>query len=293
MIIITGASGQLGREIARQLVNKIPENQVVAGTRDVQKMANFAQSGVQLRITDFADPAGLAHAFTGMHQVLLVSVDKLGEEALRLHNNAIGAARSAGVQRVLYTSHMGARADSMFVPAVDHTATEDLLAANGTPFTSLRHGFYAESGLHMIGRAFETGELRVPEDGPVSWTARNDLAEADAIILADPGRFDGMTPPLTAPQAFTMAELANIASEMTQREIKHVTLTDTQWISEKVALGVPAPMAELLLGMFKAARLGDFSVVDPALEKLLGRRPQTMRDILTGVLKPAQASQSD
>ena len=191
---------------------------------------------------------------------------------------------------MLYTSHMGARTGSTFVPAVDHAATEAMLAEAGIPFTSLRHGFYAESALYMIGSAFETGELRVPEDGPVSWTARNDLAEADAILLAQEGRLDGVTSPLTAPEAFTMAEIAEIASELTGREIRHVTISDGEWRAARVAQGTPAPMAEMLLGMYRAARRGDFAAVDPTLEKLLGRRPQTMREVLGAALQPAEVS---
>ena len=158
------------------------------------------------------------------------------------------------------------------------------------PFTALPHGFYAESALYMIGGAIEAGELRVPEDGPVSWTARDDLAAADAILLAQEGRLNGITPPLTAPEAFTMAEIAEVASELTGREIRHVTIPDDEWREARVAQGTPAPMAAMLLGMYRAARRGDFAAVDPTLETLLGRRPQTMRDVLATALKPAEAS---
>ena len=83
----------------------------------------------------------------------------------------------------LYTSHMGARAGSPFAPADQHAGTEADLAVGGVAFTALRHGFYAESCLYMIKDGLEAGELRTPEDGPVSWTARADLAEADAAIM--------------------------------------------------------------------------------------------------------------
>lgn len=115
------------------------------------------------------------------------------------------------------------------------------------------------------------------------------LAEADAILLAEAGRLDGVTPPLTAPEAFTMADLAAVASELTGREVKRVTVSDDEWRDAMVAQGAPAPMAEMLLGMYRAARRGDFAAIDPALEKLLGRRPQTMRDVLAGILKSAEA----
>ena len=288
MIVVTGAAGQLGQAVVEELITRLPANQIIASVRDPAKATAFAERGVSVRAGDFAEPDELAKAFAGADQVLIVSVDKLGEAALRLHHTAIEAARAAGARRILYTSHMGARTDSPFAPAADHAATEAFLAESGVPFTSLRHGFYAESALHLIGDGLKAGEIRAPEDGPVSWTTRSDLAEADAILLADEGRLDGITPPLTAPEAFTMSDLAAIASEFSGREIKRVTITDDEWRDAKVAQGIPAPMAEMLLGTYRAARRGDFAAVDPTLEALLGRRPQTMRDVLAAVYKSAE-----
>ncbi len=286
MIVVTGASGQLGRAVIEALLGRVPADRIVASVRDPAKAAALADRGVQLLAGDFADPHNLAAAFAGAAQVLVVSVDQLGEAGRRLHRTAIQAARDAGARRVLYTSHMGTHATS---PFADHHAAEIVLAEAGLPFTSLRHGFYAESALHLVGRGFEAGEIRAPEDGPVSWTARADLAEADAIVLAEDGRLDGITPPLTSPEALTMADLAAIASELTGREVKRVVVPDAGWRDTKVAQGVPAPMADALLGMYRAARRGDFAATDPALERLLGRRPTTMRDVLAGVLTPSQA----
>ena len=119
----------------------------------------------------------------------------------------------------------------------------------------------------------------------MSWTSRADLAEADALVLAGAGRFDAVTPPLTAAQAVTMSDIAIMASEVTGREIKHVVVSDEEWRDAKIAAGFPAPMAEMLLGTWRAARRGDFADVDPTLQALLGRAPQTMREFLAGVLQ--------
>ncbi len=292
MIVVTGATGQLGRAVVDGLLARLPADRIVASVRDPCKAAVLADLGVQVRTGDFAASSDLEAAFAGAEQVLVISVNQLGEPARRLHHVAIKAARAAGARRVLYTSHMGARTDPTFAPASDHAATEAFLAEAGMPFTSLRHGFYAESALHLIGRGFEVGEIRAPEDGPVSWTARADLAEADAIVLAEEERLDGVSPPLTAHEAFTLADLAALASELTGREVKRVVVSDEEWRDAKVTGGVPAPLAELLLGTFRAARRGDFATTDPTLETLLGRRPQTMREVLAGILKPATAQAS-
>ncbi len=280
MIVVTGATGHLGNAVVESLLRRVAADRIVASVREPDKASSLAARGVDVRMGNFDHPDRLAATFAGAEQVLIVSVDKLGDEALRLHRNAIEAARDAGVRRILYTSHMGARVGSPFAPANQHAGTEAELANSGLAFTSLRHGFYAESCLYMIGDGLKAGELRVPEDGPVSWTARDDLADADAAILAGNGQWDGITPPLTASQALTMAELAVLASDVTGREVRHVTVSDDEWRDAKIAAGMPAIYADMLLGTFRAARRGDFAATDPALETVLGRPPRTMRDVL-------------
>ena len=280
MIVVTGATGQLGKAVVEGLLRRVPADWIVASVRNAGKASSLAAQGVEVRVADFADRQSVTEAFAGAEQVLIVSADKLGDEAVGLHRTAIEAARDAGVRRVLYTSHMGARVGSAFAPADQHARTEADLAASGLAYTALRHGFYAESCLHMVGDGLKAGELRVPEDGPVSWTARGDLAEADAAILAEPGRWNGATPALTAPHALTMADMAELASEVTGREVRHVTVSDVEWRNAKIASGMPAIYAEMLLGTFQAARRGDFASTGSTLESLLGRPPQTMRDVL-------------
>ena len=289
MIVVTGANGQLGRAVVEGLLGRMPADRIVASVRDPARAAALAERGVVVRSGDFAASDGLGEAFSGAARVLVVSVDQVGEGARRMHRDAIRAAVAAGARRVLYTSHAGAGAGSAFAPASDHAATEAFLAGSGVPSTSLRHGFYAESALHLIGDGLSAGEIRAPEDGPVGWTARADLAEADAVLLAEEGRFDGPTPPLTASEALTMTDLAAIASALAGREIRRVTVSDDEWLRAKVAQGVPPQMAGMLLGMFVAARRGDFAAVDPTLEALLGRPPRTMRDALAAALAPAPA----
>ncbi|MGW0656289.1 SDR family oxidoreductase [Streptomyces umbrinus] len=280
MIIVTGATGQLGRQIVERLLTRVPADQVGVSVRDPQKAQVFADQGIQVRQGSFTDAASLAHAFEGASQVLIVSVDKMGEEAVRQHRAAIDGAVAAGTRRILYTSHMGAGASSHFQPCRDHAATEDALRASGVPFTSLRNGFYAASAVQFLGHAMESGEVALPGDGPVSWTAHADLAEAAAAILADEGRFDGPTPPLTAAQALTFDDIARIATDVTGRTITRSTAPDDRFQQQLVGRGVPAEAADQLLGIFTASRAGEFAAVDPTLTTLLGREPITLSTVL-------------
>ncbi|MGD0560915.1 MAG: NAD(P)H-binding protein, partial [Streptosporangiaceae bacterium] len=143
MIVITGATGQLGSLIVASLLERVPAEEVGVSVRDPARAADLAERGVRVRRGDFGEPDSLADAFEGATQVLLVSANELGGKAVDGHVAAIDAAIDAGAERILYTSHQGASADSLFAPMVDHAATEAYLAKTGTPFTSLRNGFYA------------------------------------------------------------------------------------------------------------------------------------------------------
>ena len=274
MIVVTGATGLLGGAVVERLLARRPAEEIGVSVRDPRKATALADRGVRVRRGDYDNAASLAHAFAGADQLLLVSAAATGETALRQHRTAIDAARRAGVRRVVYTSHMGANPASAFAPMVDHAANEALLADSGLAFTALRNGFYAASGCMLLGRAAETGEVAAPADGPVSWTAHDDLADAAAIVLTDEGRFEGATPPLTGSAAVDLAGLAAVAAELTGRPITRTVVTDAQY---RERLG---PVAELLLGMFAASRAGEFAAVDPTLGELLGRPPLTVRDVL-------------
>jgi NAD(P)H dehydrogenase (quinone) len=200
-------------------------------------------------------------------------------DAVSLHRAAIDAAVTAGVGRILYTSHQGAALDTSFAPGRDHAATEQLLARSGVAWTSLRNGFYAHSLSWLTGPWRETGVIAVPADGPVSWTAREDAAEAAAVILAANGAYDGPVT-LTAAAAPTFDEVAGIASGLTGRTIECVVMDQDEWLAAQIAAGQPEFMARFTLPMYQAAREGFFSGTDPLLAALLGREPRTVRDVL-------------
>ena len=124
------------------------------------------------------------------------------------------------------------------------------------------------------------GTDRAPEDGPVNWTAHADLAEAAAAILADEGRYDGPTPPLTAPEALTFADLAPLAAGVTGRPFIRTTVPDDAFRRHLTEAGVPADRVEGLMGVFTAARTGEFSAQDTALTTLIGRAPVRMEAVL-------------
>ncbi|MBS2533561.1 hypothetical protein KGQ20_12350 [Catenulispora sp. NF23] len=122
--------------------------------------------------------------------------------------------------------------------------------------------------------------IAVPGDGPVSWTAREDAAEAAAVILASNGVYDGPTT-LTASAAPTFQEMAAVASELTGRTIEFVAMDEDEWVAAQIDRGAPEFRVRFLLGFYQAAQRGCFAGVDSLLGKLLGREPRTARDFLS------------
>ena len=280
MIVITGATGALNGATVEHLLKRVPAADIVVAVRTIAKAQRFVERGVAVRHGDYADPASLVAAFAGADQVLLVSSNDPDADAVSLHRTAIDAAVAVGVGRILYTSHQGAALDSPFRPARHHAATELLLAESGVAWTSLRNGFYAHSLHWLLGSWRETGIIAIPADGPVSWTAREDAAEAAALILASNGAYDGPTT-LTASTAPTFTDIAAIASELTGRTFKCVVMGEEAWIQAQIDMGIPESRARFPLGMFQAAHQGFFAGIDPLLGKLLGREPHTVRDLLS------------
>jgi uncharacterized protein YbjT (DUF2867 family) len=279
MIVITGATGALNGATVEHLLKRIPAGQIAVSVRDTAKAQHFADRGVRVRRGSYDDRPALLDSFEGADQVLLVSSSDPQADGAALHRVGIEAAVAAGASRILYTSHQHAAPGSPFFPARDHAATEALLADSGVAWTSLRNGFYAHSLDWLLGPWRETGVIATPADGAVSWTDRADEAEAAAVILAGQRHFDGPVT-LTAGAAPAFADIAEIASEVTGRDIGRVVLDDEEWVAGQTAHGRPEGMTRFLLGFYQAARQGGFADVDPLLADLLGRPPRTVRDLL-------------
>lgn len=282
MLIITGATGQLGKRIVENLLRRVPAQRIGISVRSPDKATDFAAQGVRVRQGDYDQPDSLRQAWEGAEQVLLVSSNAAasGGDPIAQHANAITVARDLGVQRIFYTSQMSASPTSLFPPGRDHAATEVLLAQSGIAWTALRHGFYAQSLLAMQAKGLAGGMIAAPDDGPVAWTTHDDLAEADAALLAGERIIDGATPPMTGPDALDLAAIARLTSEVKGTKVARTLISLDDLELRASQKGVPAGARAVMLGYFRAAEAGEFAEVDPALSAMLGRKPTGMRNFL-------------
>lgn len=279
MIIITGATGALNGATVTHLLERVPAAGIAVVARDPARAQHLAARGVDVRRGDYADPPSLVDAFAGADQLVLVSASDPRADSVALHRSAVEAAVHADVGRVLYTSHQGAAPGTPFRPGRDHAATEQILAASGLPWTSLRNGFYMHSLQWVLGPWRTTGVVTVPAEGAVSWTSRDDSAEAAAAILLADTPFEGPVT-LTASSAPTFEEIAEIGSGIIGRPVRVERLDPEDWVRGQVAAGSPEHLARFVLGMYEAAEGGFFAGTEPTLRMLIGREPQTVREYL-------------
>ncbi len=282
MIVVTGATGALGRQIVEQLLDRLPANQIGASARDPAKAQALSGRGVRVRQGDFDNPDTLKTAFEGATQVLIVSSNAraYGGDPNSQQYAAVEAARDAGVRRIVYTSHMGVSAASAFPPMHDHAAAEAMLRDSGVAWTALRNGFYASTVPMMVGDAVSSGVLAAPRDGQVSWTAHADLAAAAVEVLLQEGRFEGPTPPLTASEALDLDDVAAILADLHGKPIRRKFIDEEEFSAGMAAHGVPPVVVRITVAMYRAAGAGEFTAVDPTLAALLGRPPTRLREVL-------------
>ena len=281
-LLVTGASGQLGRRVV-ELLLEAGTHKVIAATRSPDKLADLAERGVEVRKADFDQaPGDLAEAFAGAQRILLVSTDAVGRPGHRYaqHQRAIDAAGRAGVSHLVYTSLTHPVRDSPVLIAPDHVQTEEALEVSGLGYTALRNNLYADILLMSLPGAIASGSLfAAAEDGGAAYVTREDCARAAAATLASD--FDGKRQiEITGPDVVTYGELASIASELTGKEVAYIPVDEESLVTGMTAHGLPEPLARLMASFDTGIKRGLFGPATGAVEELTGRPPTSVRAFL-------------
>jgi len=269
MIVITGASGQLGRLVIQSLLTKVPASRIVAAVRNPEKVSDLAALGVQVRRADYTDSSSLDAAFQGAEKVLLISSSEVGQRQTQ-HRNAINAARRAGVALLAYTSLLHADTSPLGL-AGEHVATEAWLGQSGVPFVLLRNGWYTENYLASIPPALQHGAfIGSAGEGRIASAARADYAEAAAVALTTPEQ-SGKVYELAGDGAYTLAGFAAELSRQSGKAIPYVDMSENEYKSALVSAGLPEPIAGLLADSDSGASRGGLFDDTRQLSALIGR----------------------
>lgn len=280
-LLVTGASGHLGRRVVELLLDSGTPN-LIAATRKPDGLTDLTARGVELRKADFDDPASLEAAFAGVDRLLIISTDALGTpgQRQRQHKAAVEAAVKAGVKHIVYTSMANPEPDSPIPFAPDHLATEQAIESSGIPFTILRINWYAEYFFVSLPPALKFGKwLTSAGEGRTAYVAREDVARAAAAALSA-GTAQSRRLDITGPQALTPAEIVDLVNDIFGSNIALVPVDDEALANNLAAAGTPAPLAELVVAMERNSREGRVGAVSDAVEQLTGKPPHSLREFL-------------
>jgi NAD(P)H dehydrogenase (quinone) len=276
-IVVTGATGHLGRLVVEALLAKgVPASEIVGLGRDTSKIADL---GITTKKVPYEDAEALKSAFTGADAVLLISGSEVGKR-VEQHRNAIQAAKEAGVGRIVYTSIPRADTTEMKL-AAEHQATERLLAESGLPYTLLRNSWYVEN--YPIAQAVEHGLFGAAGDGRIAAAPRVDYAEAAASALIGEGH-EGKVYELGG-EAFTMPELAAEISRQTGRDVTYTDLGEQKYAEFLTGVGLDAAHAAILADSDAAASRGALFVPKTDLENLIGRPATPLAESVAAALR--------
>lgn len=280
-ILITGASGQLGRATLRHLLetSHVSAGDIVAASRDTDKLADLAARGIETRKADFTDEAGLAEAFAGIDRLLIISTDELAVPGARLkqHKAAVSAAAKAGVKHIIYTS-MPNPDRSLVTFAPDHLGTEEAIKASGLSYTILRNAWYHDNFLLSMPRNLAGGTwFTSMSTGKVANISRDDCARAAAASLANPPS-GNRTLTLTGTESLTAEEIAARFSKAAGKPLQVVQLTDEQLAGGMASAGLPDFLVKMLVSADANIRAGNFDLVTDDYHALTGMQPQPLAD---------------
>ncbi|WP_405715727.1 MULTISPECIES: SDR family oxidoreductase [unclassified Streptomyces] len=284
-IVVTGATGELGRLVIEELLATVPASGIAAVVRDEKKAAPLAARGIELRVADYDRPESLKDAFRAGDRVLLISGSEVGKRVPQ-HTAVIDAAKAAGVAQLAYTGVLGGP-DADFQLAAEHKVTEQLILDSGLPHTFLRNGWYTENYTANLAPVLEFGAVVASAgDGRVASAARADYAAAAAAVLTGEGHI-GAVYELSGDVAWSFAEYAAAVSAATGKEIeyKNVPAAALQEILEHA--GVPEGFAAILVDVDEAIGRGLLAATSGDLARLIGRPTTPLAETVAAAVATA------
>jgi NAD(P)H dehydrogenase (quinone) len=293
-LIISGASGDLGRKVTAFALQQRPASDLILLTRNPAALSDEAARGASVRHADFSAPATLGNAMQGGDVLLLISTLSIGKRAEQ-HANAIAAAKLAGVKHVIYTSSGGVQPQTPSLSGQEHYATEQVLQKSGLAFTILRNSWYADvTPLLLLPAGLATGSLVASTGtGCIAPVAKSDCARAAAAVLLAPDKHANAIYEITGPELLTFTDLARLCSEATGKPIAYVDVSHDEKLAIFDAMGVKRDYEEGMMNEATNAWASNemityemaikqqfFSLCSRHVELITGKPAMAMRDVI-------------
>jgi len=283
MIAVTGASGQLGQLVITHLLKKAEAKNIVALVRDSDKAKHFEALNIEVREADYNKADTLISSLKGIDTLLLISSSDVGNRTVQ-HKNVIDAAKQVGVQLLAYTSILNAD-NSPLSLAKEHIDTERYLKEKNIPHVLLRNGWYTENYLAGIPAAIANGGyIGCAKDGRISSSAREDYAEAAAVVLTSETNQAGKVYELSGDESYTLEELCDIITEETGKTIPYIDMKEREFADTLEKAGFPRPLAEMLADSDTGASKGGLLDESHVLSDLIGHQTKPLRQMVKASL---------
>ncbi|MFM9588795.1 SDR family oxidoreductase [Streptomyces scabiei] len=281
-IVVTGATGHLGRFVVEGLLEKVPAEQITAVVRSEEKAAGFAARGVRIAVADYSAPETFDGVFAAGDKVLLISSSEVDKDRTAQHRVVIDAAKAAGVALLAYTSAPGSLTAAL---ADDHRATEEALLASGLPYALLRNGWYHENYTEQLAPVLQYNAVtHAAGEGRVSSASRADYAAAAVAVLTGEGH-ENQTYELGGDIAWSFAEYAAELSAQTGKEIANNPVPGDALVGILTGAGLPEGFAAVLAGVDASIEKGELAISSGDLSRLIGRPTTPLADSIATALK--------
>jgi NAD(P)H dehydrogenase (quinone) len=278
---VSGASGHLGRAVVSELLQRPGGHEVVAITRTPETVSGPAQG----RFGDYDRPEGLADAYAGLDRLLIIStVDPKPGKRGAQHVAAIDAAVKAGVKHIVFTSAAGTRQEEEPALGASYWRGEQRLVATAPAWTILRMNYYAEAFVQQAQASLDPGVLTGLAENRVAFVARGDVAAAAAGILIGDGHA-GAIYNATGPERLSGAQRAALIAEITGRPLAFLAITEEQLRAGLTQARLPVEVVNVAISIQASFAAGAFDIVTGDVERLGGRPPKPLRDVLAEALK--------
>lgn len=281
-ILVTGATGQLGREVVNQLLDKVKANEIYALVRDASKAEHLKSKGVNLVKGDYTDYQSLVDAFTGVEKLYFVSSSDVMNR-LTQHENVVKAAVAAKVGHIFYTSAQRKSEDGtspIGIVGDAHWKTDALIKKSGLTYTILKHALYADILPMFMGeKVVETGIYLPAGNGKVSFATRKDMASVAAAVLTSSGH-ENEVYEISGETSYSFKDVAAILSELSGKNVVYISPSVEEFSEVLRSKGLPEQMVMGTVTFCQAIAQGEFDFPNGTLKKLLGRDPQSVKDYL-------------
>ncbi len=270
MIVVFGATGNIGGEVVRQLAGK--GAMVRALTRDPSRLE--VPAGVEVVRADLLEPASLDAALSGAERLFLVAHAMDLPAAAR---NASVAAKRAGVRHVVMVSSGTIAIEPEVTIGRWHREAEEVMRASGLTWTFLRPGNFASNALRWAGTIRAQGAVFAPTGGRTAPIDPRDIADVAVAALTEPGHA-GKTHVLTGCEVMTAADQVATIAAVIGRELRFVDVPPAAARAGMAKSGMSEVLADAIVQLLVAGWESSDSVITSSVREITGHEPRSFAE---------------